>query len=112
MSLSMKRNLRTALNQMKKLYVEDIEGNSIGKAPIFETYSDGSYDVYEGRISSFGLSAEEPHSYKWLNYYGEYEGYGSCDGCPWIHQKLENIADNNNCIIEWHDGGSARVYPW
>ena len=110
--MSMIRNLRTTLNQMKKLYVEDIEGNSIGKAPIFETYSDGSYDVYEGRISSFGLSAEEPHSYKWLNYYGEYEGYGSCDGCPWIHQKLEDIADNNNCIIEWHDGGSARVYPW
>jgi len=111
--MKMKRNLRTALNQMKKLYVEDIEGKSIGNVPIFETYSDGSYEEDEkGRATSFGISAEEPHSYKWLNYYGEYEGYGSCNGCPWIHSELENIADNNNCIIEWHDAGSARVYPW
>jgi len=100
----MVKNLKLALNAMKKIGV-----------PIFENYSDGSpLDVDEkGRACSFAISGEDPESYKWVNYYG----YSEClldddDGCPWIDEKLEAIADKYGCVIEWYDPGSLRVYAW
>jgi len=99
----MVKNLKFALNAMKKI-----------GAPIFETYSNGEpLNVDEkGRACSFAISGEEVDSYEWINYYGEFEGYGDCDGCPWVNEKLEAIADKYGCIIEWYDPGSARVYAW
>ena len=81
----MKRNFRTAFNRLKKLGV-----------PVCER------DDMEGR---FQISAEDPESYKWCNYY---------ESPPsWIfgvNPQLEGNLGKCGLFSEWINPGELGVY--
>lgn len=81
----MKRNFRTAFNRLKKLGV-----------PVYER------DDMEGR---FQISAEDPESHKWCNYY---EGPAS-----WIfgvNPQVEGNLGKCGLFSEWINPGELGVY--
>jgi len=85
----MKRNIRTAFNQLKKI-----------GAPVFEGGWDGQ--------DTFRISGE--HNYDgetWADYYEEF--------CPsdWefgVNPRITQILDKNRCYAEWCNPGVLNVY--
>ncbi len=51
------------------------------------------------------ISGEHDHSYKFLDYYGEYRG-----GYAWIHPELEAWAKDNGGFFEWENPSNIAFY--
>lgn len=80
----MKRNVRNAMSELKKIGV-----------PVFE----------RSDIEYFGISAEDEESYKWVDYYGEYRG-----GYPYVAEEIANTLRKYDLFAEWENPGALIVY--
>lgn len=67
--------------------------------PVFERADTGG----RGQ-AAFAISAEEPDSWLWLDYYGEYR-----DGCVWVSPDLESRVEAAGYYVEWENPGCALV---
>ena len=83
----MKRKYIKAYNALKKLGV-----------PVYVR------DDMDGR---FQISAEEPDSFKWLDYH---DGYRIPDWSFGVHPKIDNILHNCGLHAEWINAGELGVY--
>lgn len=83
----MKRNFRTAFNQLKKI-----------GAPVYE----GGWSQEEG----FRISAEENHSEIWADYYGEYLPASYEFG---VNPKITAVLDKHGLMAEWCNPGVLDV---
>lgn len=83
----MKRQYRLAYNALEKLGV-----------PVYER------DDMNGR---FQISAEEPDSYKWLDFY---EGDRMPDWIFGVHPKIDEVLSKYGLRSEWINAGELGVY--
>lgn len=65
-------------------------------------YAEGGFD-----ISAEDDVQDDPIEF-WIDYYGQFRG-----GDPYIHPKLEKMADEYGYYFEWYNAGilSAAPYP-
>ena len=85
---SMKRQYIKAFNALKSLGV-----------PVYVR------DDMEGR---FQISAEDPESYRWVNFY---DGHVYPDWIFGVHPKICAVLDKCGLHAEWINGGEVGVYP-
>jgi hypothetical protein len=52
------------------------------------------------------ISADQPQSYLFLDYYGEYRG-----GYSWIHPDLIKWAEDHKGYWEWQNPSNIAFYP-
>ena len=83
----MKRNARTALNQLIKI-----------GAPVFDR-SDVDY---------FVISAENNVDKIWADYYGE--SRGGLGGLPFVCPEIESVLVANGLFAEWENAGCLIAY--
>ena len=83
----MKRNARTAMNQLKKMGVPMLEEGC------------GSPNAH------FSISGEMEDSYLWIDYYGEFRG-----GYPYINEDLEKVLSKHGLFAEWENAAIVSVY--
>lgn len=94
--------MKKTAEHFKKL-VDQLTAKGLGEAPDFP-----EVDVSPPTFIKDGVlkvSSEEPVSYCWLDYYGEYRG-----GCPWIHPTLEDFAKKQGGIWEWDHPGCISFH--
>jgi hypothetical protein len=82
----MKRKYIKAFNALKKLGV-----------PVYEHADDKG---------NFSISAEEPDSYKWANYYPEYNQWDGENTNPVMDSELKK----HGLYAEWQNPGRLSVY--
>jgi hypothetical protein len=83
----MKANFRKAFDELKKIGV-----------PVYER------DDMDGR---FQISAEDPESYKWCDYYDE--GRRS-DWAFGVNPKVDSVLAKHGLFAEWINPGELGVY--
>jgi hypothetical protein len=81
----MKRNYRLAFNALKKIGV-----------PVYER------DDMGGR---FQISAEEPESYKWADYYSSSSSWNFG-----VNPQIDSILSKHGLFSEWINPGELGVY--
>ena len=83
----MKRQYRLAYNALKKLGV-----------PVYER------EDLNGR---FNISAEDPESYKWCDFYDGWNMLGWEFG---VHPKIDEVLSKYGLFCEWINAGELGVY--
>ena len=68
--------------------------------PMFHHEASGGY------AEEFIISAEEPNSPEWLDYYNESNFWGG----EMINPQVEAIAKKHGLYIEWQNAGIAKLY--
>ena len=82
---------------MKRIYIKAFNALKKMGVPVYEHADDDG---------NFSISAEEPDSYKWADYYPDYSVWGGENTNPVLDEALKN----HRLYAEWVNPGRLAVY--
>ena len=82
---------------MKRIYIKAFNALKKMGVPVYEHVDDNG---------NFSISAEDSESYKWANYYPDYDAWGGENTNPVLDQTLSKF----RLYAEWVNPGRLSVY--